>query len=137
MIADKSDSIVITFPVRFLIDLAGNCPLFYSADMIIMKGYRKLVQQIDEQIAKPDNRIWYHSMNTKPTQTIEWAFITVLGKIRWRASVIEFQDRHEKQFEDGRKKFARNWLVLANFIKAPEEIPYKGTQGFRYSEKFF
>ncbi len=135
-------AIVVTFPVKFLMDLAYS----HSAEEIkhltnikefILAGYKELNRQIDLMIAHPDQSTWNHSKGNKPAHEVVFAYISCLGKICWKAKVAEFQPGHEKEFSDGRKKFAKNWLVLCDFVKAPHDIPFKGMQGFRYVEKMF
>ena len=43
----------------------------------------------------------------------------------------------EKEFSDSRKRTAKHWLLLCNPIIRIPDIPFKGFQGFRYTQKLF
>ncbi len=146
MLKEKPDAIVITFPVQFLLDLGYSKYIaqpeedrlpFWDKKSLIMDGYYDLLRQLDHMEKNPDNNIWNHSIGNKPTHEVLHAYITILGVIHYRAKIVGWEAGHEKQFEDGRKRTAKHWLLLADFVKAPEVIPFKGCQGFRYTEKLF
>ncbi len=150
-----SDSIVITFPVQFLFELGLSKLVeeksklpdsnFMSEKYLkglkkkyfILNGFKELSRQIDEIINNPDNNIWYHRIGVKPNSEILYVYISVLNEIRWKAKVVEWQEGHEKEFQDGRVLSAKHWLVLCDFVKAPQLMPFKGCQGFRYTDKLF
>lgn len=135
---DKPEAIVITFPVQFLKDLATTIPYgSYESKQLILRGYKMLMKEVDQLMKNPDETIWIHSMGNKPQHDVLYVYISVLNTIKWKAKVVGFEPGGEKRFTDGRKRFAKNWLLLSDFIKAPEEIKFKGCQGFRYSEKLF
>jgi hypothetical protein len=136
------DGIVITLPVNFLWDLgmAASCLAKLegvSKKGLILRGYRMLLQKMKYVIDHPDNSYWMHSMGSKPNIEFEYVYFTVLGFIKWRGNVLRWEDGHEKKFDDGRKRTAKHWLYVCNIINAPTYFPYKGTQGFRYTQKIF
>ncbi len=137
MITEKPEAIVITFPVQFLQDLVENKPRDQSTKSILHEGLTALNRQVLAMIKDPEHSIWYHSIGNKPIHEVLYVFITILGKIRYKAKVVEWQEGHEKQFEDGRKRTAKNWLVLCDFQLAPKDIAFQGCQGFRYCKMFF
>lgn len=134
------DGIVITFPVQFLKDLSyTKYPEVVQIGIKtrIVYGLRELSRKMNDVISNPDSGYWIHSMNTRPTVDIEFVYITVLGRILWRGNCLGFEPGGEKKFEDGRKRTAKNWLLIGNIIPAPGEFRFKGTQGFRYTDKIF
>lgn len=138
MLTERPEAIIITFPVQFLIDLACSHHLFgRNKKAFILNGYKQCIREVEEVMKHPDEMIWYHSIGNKPTFEVLYAYITVLNTIKWRANVAGWEPGHEKQFSDQRKMYAKHWLILSDFVNAPEEIKFKGCQGFRYSKKLF
>ncbi len=72
-------------------------------------------------------------MGNKPVHEKEilYCYVNILSKIRYKAKVIGFEPGGEKEFDDGRKRTAKHWLLLHEFEKVPE-IRMGGFQGFRY-----
>lgn len=136
------DGIIITFPVQFLLDLS-NSPKVprqcgrYSPKTAILLGFKECIRQLEAVRTNPDDNIWNHSIGTKPTREVLYAYITILGKIRYRANIAAWEPGGEKQFNDGRKRTAKHWLILSDLMKAPKDIECKGFQGFRYTDKLF
>lgn len=136
------DGIIITFPVQFLLDLS-NSPSVpgqvgrYSPKTAILLGFKECMRQLEAVRTNPDDNIWNHSIGSKPTMEVLYAYITILGKIRYRANIAAWQPGGTKKFSDGRKRTAKHWLVLSDLVAAPEEITCKGFQGFRYTDKLF
>lgn len=142
---DSPEAIIITFPVQFLIDVGistfrgledETLELFKDKDYIL-PGFTEVMRQLKQISEDPDNNIWWHSIGTKPTQHVLYAYITILGKIRYRATIASWEPGGEKQFNDGRKRTAKNWLMLSDLVPAPNDIVQKGFQGFRYSPIIF
>jgi hypothetical protein len=82
-----------------------------------------------------DEMVWYVKLGNKPKIAIEYAYITVCNKIRYKACIDEIADGGEVTFDDGRTMTARYWLILRNPIIKTPPIPFKGCQGFRYTGK--
>lgn len=135
------DGIIITFPVQFLLDLSRlpHVPRNFAGTekKSIMSGFKECIRQLEAVRTNPDDNIWNHSIGSKPTREVLYAYITILGKIRYRGNIAAWEPGGEKQFNDGRKRTAKHWLILSDLIKAPKEIECKGFQGFRYTEKLF
>lgn len=135
------DGIIITFPVQFLWDLGKSFPTGLekprSHKEHVLKGFKECIRQLEAVRTNPDDNIWNHSIGTKPTREVLYAYITILGKIRYRANIAAWEPGGEKQFNDGRKRTAKHWLILSDLMKAPKEIECKGFQGFRYTDKLF
>lgn len=166
----RPKAIIVTFPVKFLIDLGytvlrrdyelafhkntesrlrkykkkGVKPVYMkdiilnTKKSIISLGYLDFLKQIDEMEKDPE-MYWLHSMGNKPAycENILYCYINILSKIRYKAKVIEFQSapkgyeiKHE--FNDGRKRTGKHWLLLHQFEKLKPEIKMGGFQGFRY-----
>lgn len=140
---ERPEAIIITFPVQFLRDIgiSNATPdeikdLFTDKDFIRI-GFTEVIHQLHHMSKNPDNNIWWHSMGIKPTQDVLYAYITILGKIRYRANIAGWDPSGIKQFSDGRKRTAKNWLMLCDFVVAPTDIIQQGFQGFRYTQKIF
>lgn len=136
------DGIIITFPVQFLYDLgisvaSPNSLVHVDKEICILTGFRECMRQLEAVRTNPDDNIWNHSIGTKPTREVLYAYITILGKIRYRANIAAWEPGGEKEFNDGRKRTAKHWLILSDLMKAPKDIECKGFQGFRYTDKLF
>jgi hypothetical protein len=144
MINQPPDGIVITLPVKFLIDLAESrhkttdeIGIQLNAKKKALNGYKILCSEMDKVMRNPDHSFWTHSMGIKPTLEFEYVYFTVLGSIRYRGNVMLWEPGHTKEFQDGRKRTANYWLNICNIIPAPLHYPFKGCQGFRYTQKIF
>lgn len=135
------EGIIITFPVQFLSDLGESIPIGLGKPRTqkehVLTGFKECIRQLEAVRTNPDDNIWNHSIGSKPTREVLYAYITILGKIRYRANIAAWEPGGEKEFNDGRKRTAKHWLILSDLIKAPKEIECKGFQGFRYTDKLF
>ena len=148
---EKPESIIITMPVKFLIDLAVS-ELHQKAESakqleqfkrlttkkgLILSGYRIYLQQMEATI-KDEDCYWLHKMNNLPTTDVLYCYVTVLGNILYRANIGGYEPGGHKIFNDGRVCYAKNWMILTHpFVKANPKIPKRGFQGFRYSKFLF
>lgn len=137
--SNKPKAIIVTFPVQFLIDL-GYYHYYKTHGYVIgstkkeytLWGFKECIRQIETIKHDPD-MFWLHSMGNKPVyeKEILYCYVNILNKIRYKAKVIGFEPGGEKEFDDGRKRTAKHWLLLHEFEKVPE-IRMGGFQGFRY-----
>lgn len=140
---ERPEGIIITFPVQFLYDLGEGYVKdskgrdLYDKEDCILRGFKECMRQLEDMRNNPDEQIWYHSIGSKPTREVLFVYITILGKVRYRANVAGWEPGGPKQFSNGRKREGKHWLILSDFFKAPEEIELKGFQGFRYTQKLF
>jgi hypothetical protein len=89
-------------------------------------------------VMQDQDSYWLHKISAVPTIDVLYAYITVLGKIRYRANIGGFEEGGTKTFQDGRDCTAKHWMILTHpFVKAPEEILFQGCQGFRYTSFLF
>jgi hypothetical protein len=103
----------------------------------ILAGYKKCLREIEWVRQEPNERWWWHSIGSRPTQEVIYAYIIILNKIRYRANIVAWEPGGQKEFGDGRKLTAKHWLQLAHFEPARIALPMKGFQGFRYTKKIF
>lgn len=89
-------------------------------------------------------QVWNHLyFSPSPIQStriseIVYCYVTVLGKILYRANIGGFEPGGHRIFDDGRDCYAKNWMILTHpFIEANPRIPMKGFQGFRYTKLLF
>lgn len=118
--------------------------LTVSAGMIGKNGYRHwLANFLDTMNRNAEGEDWYYYMRTsgKPKQDkhIQYVYLCIGGKIRYRAIYAGARDGGEMQFENHDAPIsAKAWVLLAGPIeKAPYPIKRQGFQGFRYTEKLF
>lgn len=148
----RSTAIIITLPVAFLTDLGktvydtlllsdkekedygdyGIPGIAPTKKGLIVEGFKRCIKEIEYCVSNPDE-VWYHSMNNKPVNSNEilYCYVNVLNKIRYRFKVIGFNPGGEIKFNDGRKWWAKNWLLMHQPEKI-KEIKMGGFQGFRY-----
>lgn len=110
-----------------------------SAGMLKEKGYRNWLRNFLDAMDKHDQD-WTYWMRqgAKPKRDILYVYLCIGGKIRFRAFYGGSDGPSEKEFSDGKKLFARAWVILSGPLeRAPYTIPMKGFRGFRYTEKLF
>lgn len=130
---ERSNAIIVTFPVQFLMDLGkGLFKSPASKKILIQIGYKEVLRQINCFNTDPE-MIWWHGMGNKPVNSddILYCYINVLSKIRFRFKVIGFNPGGEMEFNDLRKQTFKHWLMLHQPERI-KEIKMGGFQGFRY-----
>lgn len=144
---ERSNAIIVTWPVQFLIDLGtsianknivktkedyGISGINYTKKGLISLGYKECLRQI-YTFDKDPEMIWWHGMGSKPVNSdnILYCYINVLSKIRFRFKVIGFHPGGEMEFNDLRKQSFKHWLMLHQPTRI-KEIKMGGFQGFRY-----
>jgi hypothetical protein len=164
---ERPEGIIITFPVQFLIDLGvtvlhrryelaykakreyrlrnyklklwkgeGQQPVILNTKKNLIKlGYEECLRQL-KMTAEDEELLWWHSIGNKPKIDVLYAYITMLNKIRFKATIVSWEPGGEMTFDDNRKRTAKHWLLLDNPVRIPD-IPFKGFQGFRYTQKLF
>ncbi len=91
---------------------------------------------------KPDS-LWNFKKTQLPTQEVIWVYLIWSGKIQFRLNFVDIERNKTKVFTDSwdgkvRTFPAQNWIILSGpAVKAPYEIPMKGFQGHRYTQKIF
>ncbi|HET6991016.1 MAG TPA: hypothetical protein VFJ43_06815 [Bacteroidia bacterium] len=87
------------------------------------------------------NGFWGQTIANIPTIDVLWCYIVFNGMVQYRMNIVNFERNASKEFNDGgiiRVFNNKNWINLTGpVIKAPREIPWKGFQGFRYTEMLF
>ena len=82
---------------------------------------------------------WVRQGNQPTFQDIQYVYLCIGGKIRYRAFYAGSMGTGEKLFE-GREHpiFGKAWILVAGpVMRAPFKIEMKGFMGFRYSSKLF
>ena len=89
------------------------------------------------KICDGEQSIWWFTISAKPKHDIQWAYIVIGGKVRWRARVAGYEyEEGEKTFSDGHKVKGKLWILLFDFEQLPRpHQKMKGFRGFRY--KFY
>lgn len=125
---DKPIGIIITWSMALLTEGGNTLRMF-------MKAF--------EAMNDHDGGAWYQKIRSKPKHEVLCCYIIVGGRILYRCNISHYE------MENTPKEIIRvnglpatvtwNRMVLtAPVIKAPMKIPYKGFQGFRYTnEQFF
>lgn len=138
------DGIIVTLPVQFLLDLAesrvglrNEFGMRYTRKENVLHGYRQCCKEMKSVMKDPDQNYWIHSMPVRPTLSFEFVYFTCLGSIGWRGNLLEWKPGGTLSFPDGRHNTAKHWMLVCNLIDAPGYIPFKGSQGFRYTSKLF
>jgi hypothetical protein len=146
----QPQGIIITTPVKFLIELSHqiireNHPGEDCSCLIkntiqrshILTGYKEYLRQMNVVI-KNENSTWYAKISAVPTIEVLYCYITVLGRIQYRANIAGFEPGGFIQFDNGHELYANHWMILTHpFIKAPGLFNHKGFQGFRYTDFLF
>lgn len=157
MLDNRPQAIIVTFPVKFLIDLGKSVAAklrdesfkqgiglkIYGDEgkkLTIRTGFKECIEQIEFCNSDPED-YWSHIMGNVPVEAvrdnISHCYINILSKIRYRSKVICFEcskksESITKKFGDGRRMSGKNWILLHQFEKLNPEIKMGGFQGFRY-----
>lgn len=102
-----------------------------GADQIKERGWRSIV--VDMLRCDGENALYYWRLHNQPKEkeNITTAFIIANGRIRYKATVVDFLDKCRVNFHDGREMTAK-WMRLIDFKPVKIKIGLKGFQGFRY-----
>ena len=110
-----------------------------SKEMMMERGYKNWLREFLETMAKDEWTYWFRTSG-RPKHEVPWLYIVVGGKVRFRCNLVMTDGPGEKVFNSGRSLFGRGWLVCAGPVVRPPKghtFPWKGFQGFRYTEKLF
>lgn len=98
-------------------------------------GYRSLVKAFEKSTGD-GGFFWWRCSNLPrtPAQEIEYVYIVLGGRIRWRARVLDYHGPGWIAFDDGRDIFSKGWMQLFDFerLARSEQTKRKGFQGYCY-----
>ena len=122
----EQSAIIITIPQKFL-KWYGN------------RQFLRVVQEMK----KPDsNTVWHHGLPSMPKNEITHCYICCGGRVRWKANIAGIHNGM-RVFTDHvndttRYGGAGPYIELCGpLTEAPNKVPMKGFQGFRYTEPLF
>lgn len=108
-----------------------------SQGMLKEKGYRNWLRNFLDAMSRDDWTYWMRQ-GAKPKHDILYVYLCIGSKVRYRANFIMTDGPCEKEFNDGKRMFARSWIVMAGPVERPPfPIEMKGFRGFRYTHKLF
>jgi hypothetical protein len=81
--------------------------------------------------------VWYSFINTIPVHEVVTCYIAWGGKIRYKCAIIEFLENQPLEIGIYSHPTPRNWVVITDPVKCMEDIPFRGGQGFRYTQELF
>lgn len=96
-----------------------------------------------ERFMRRPESLWNYKKKQLPTEEVAWVYLVWNGKVQFRLNFVQYERNKSKTFNDtydGKvRKFPKmNWIILSGpAIPAPYEIPMKGFQGHRYTQKIF
>lgn len=116
-----------------------------SEAMLKEKGYRNWRKNFMDAMNRVDDGwTYWMKQGARPKKDFLYVYLSLGGKIRYRCVYVQSYGPGEKQFSDGKKMFARAWVVMAGPLITPERPVYtmdvvnqKGFRGFRYTHKLF
>lgn len=119
------EGIIVTLPKRF----------FEEYDHA---KYLWELQQMNER----DDFVWYRAVKNLPKMDVLYVYVIIDNKVNHRTNLLQYERNKTYTFprpEGGRRTFEnKNWILTCGpVVMAPEEIPMKGFQGFRYTHKLF
>lgn len=112
-----------------------------GAEMIKEKGGMMKFIRWFENCFVDESSYWLHKCKNKPKHDILYVYIIILGKVRYRAQFGGYGRTamaylHPEDSEMSEIPWPH--LILGGpLVKAPEDIEFKGFQGFRYCSKLF
>lgn len=126
---EKPTGIILTIPQNFLREYPGGESRFRRAMGAVNEGAM----------------IWNQTISAFPKHEILHCYLCMNGKIAYRLNIAGY-DEGTKVFNDPkptgdgleivrRSLGHKKWVLLCAPVElAPTEIPYKGFQGFRYTQ---
>jgi len=123
---NNPEGILLTIPERFFNDYPGG-----------EKTFRKIIEDMNTK----DFYTWGNTISSIPKLPVIYCYLCFKGFIQYRTNIVQFSKNQSREYNDGgiiRVFENKNWVDLTGpIIKAPEEFPKKGFQGFRYVQKIF
>ena len=121
---ESPDAIIVTLPKRFF------------------EEYNHARYLEDIQRMNTADGTWYRAVKNLPKQDVLYVYVIIDNKVSHRTNLVEYQRNKTYTFprpEGGSRTFEnKNWIITCGpVIMAPDDIPMKGFQGFRYSAKLF
>lgn len=152
--SEPPDALILTMPVAFFLDRAGNPSAYYVHTgndpipytynkKLFLSEYMEKFNAYFERFMRQEDVTWNFKKKTLPTQDVAWVYLVWDGKIQFRLNFVCYERNTSKEFSDdfdGRvRKFPNmNWIIMAGpAIRPPYEMPMKGFQGHRYTQKLF
>ena len=123
---DKKDNIIITIGKSMWKD----------------KSYKNWLNNFLQCMTIPDCSYWLRQGNQPKKQPLQYVYLCIGDRIRFRAHFVESHSAGWVQFYDGaggfKKLFGKAWIVICGPVEKPLKPIYKkGFQGFRYTEPLF
>lgn len=118
----KPDALIVTMSKQNVNEWGGVDVL----DRFFQKQYGK----------ENDATFWYKIGNNLPLHEVLFVYVVIHNKIRWRFNCVGYEDTESVILHKAGKpvEYSGKFVIITGVaIKAPEDIPYKGFQGFRYS----
>ncbi|MHB1278275.1 MAG: hypothetical protein ACYC1Q_07745 [Bacteroidia bacterium] len=121
---EKPEAILVTYP-QFLLKRYGG-----------MENFRKQMLYFNEE-----DSVWFQRCKNKPKYEVPYVYIVIENRIAYRFNCAEWEPGAPEQVQrpDGTLNVI-TWprlLLTGPVIEAPEEIEYKGFQGFRYTNQLY
>lgn len=115
-----------------------------GAKMIGEHGYRHWLRNFLEAMDKSGNgEDWFYWLRQgnqpKADASLQYVYLCIGGKIRFRCYYAGSVGHAEKQFENhDHPMYGKAWVLVSGPVARPlHPIIRKGFQGFRYTEKLF
>ncbi len=110
-----------------------------SKDQLV-NGYKHwLTNFLDAMASSIQTDICYClRVANEPKQNVQFVYLCLGGKIRYRGYYGGSSGPREITFTDGRVISGKAWIYIGGPVKrAPSPVIRKGFQGFRYTKKIF
>jgi hypothetical protein len=122
---NKPEALIITYPAALLKKHGG---------------YRAFRTGMLEMNRHPD-ACWLQRCRNRPRHSVLYVYVVVGGRLKFRLNLVEWDNGTpvEAMRPDGTMMLT-TWprLVLSGpVIEAPERIPMRGFQGFRYTNELY
>lgn len=114
-----------------------------GAKMIGAHGYRHWLKNflaaMERSESDDDYCYWLRQGNQPTYPDLQYVYLCIGGKIRYRAFYAGSMGTREMQFDNKPHPiFGKAWIMISGpIVRAPYKIERKGFQGFRYTEKLF
>lgn len=125
---EAPEGILLTLPVAFFEDRQWTTETF--------KPYF-------ERLMAKEDIVWNFKLTNLPKHDVAWVYFVFGGFVQYRLNLVEYERNVSKVFNDApdghpRSFPACNWVIASGPARpAPFDIPMRGFQGFRYTQKLF
>lgn len=113
--------------------------MFFEDRKMSVEQFKKVF----ERHMSMENSWWNFKLTNLPKLEVLYVYLVFDGKVQYRCNLMMYERHKSKSFKDSPDQKVRhfkncNWVLFTGPVVKPKiDVPKKGFQGFRYTEKLF